>query len=132
MKKFITYLILFFICHSAECQENKRLLLIDSLFSYICKSEILHPDIVFDQAMFETGWLKPGFLMKRNNLFGFRSKEYLKFNSWKDCVDYYKKWQIKYYKNPNENYYDFLLRIKYATSEYSNHLKKMKSKRSCR
>jgi hypothetical protein len=104
----------------------------DSVFNYICATGIKHPNIVMKQAIVETGWFKTKFLMSRNNLFGFRSKNYLKFNNWKESVEYYKKWQDKRYTNPNEDYYKFLVRIKYATTNvYTSYLKKIKYNKSC-
>jgi flagellum-specific peptidoglycan hydrolase FlgJ len=104
---------------------------VDSVFNYICKSGIKHPEIVIKQAVLETGWFKSPFLMSRNNIFAFRTKKYLRFDNWKACVDYYKNWQDRKYKDTTENYYDFLVRIKYATPEYPKHLKKIKLSKSC-
>lgn len=104
---------------------------VDSVFNYICKSGIKHPEIVIKQAVLETGWFKSPFLMSRNNIFAFRTKKYLRFDNWKACVDYYKNWQDRKYKDTTENYYAFLVRIKYATPEYPKHLKKIKLSKSC-
>ena len=53
------------------------------------------------------------------------------FDSWQDCIEYYKRWQDDRYKNPKENYYTFLVRIKYArTIEYVKELKRISLKRS--
>ncbi len=111
--------------------QDSRGLLMDSVFNYICLSKIVHKDIVMKQVIWETGWLKGEFLMSRNNLFGFRHKEYLKFSNWKESVDYYEKWQAKYYTNPNENYFDFLVRIRYSNSRYPGHLKSIKYSKTC-
>ena len=83
------------------------------------------------QAIFETGWFKSDFLMSRNNLFGFRHKNYLTFKNWRESVEYYKKWQEKRYTDPKEDYYDFLIRIKYGTPAYPTHLKKLRFTRKC-
>ena len=104
---------------------------IDSIFNYICQKGIIHPEIVIKQAVLETGWFKSPFLMSRNNIFAFRHKKYLHFKSWKDCVDYYKTWQEKRYKDTTEDYYKFLVRIKYATPQYPAHLKKIKLEMIC-
>ena len=66
--------------------------------------------------------------MKRNNLFAFRiTEEYMKFASWKESVEYYKRWQGRHYNNPAENYYVFLKRIKYSESDnYLDVLRKIK------
>jgi len=104
----------------------------DSVFNYICEVGIKHPNIVMRQAIVETGWFKSNFLMSRNNLFGFRAKNYLIFKTWKESVVYYKNWQEKRYTNMNEDYYTFLVRIKYATaSGYTAYLKKIKFNKNC-
>lgn len=45
----------------------------DSVYAYILKADIKHPEIVLRQAILETGWFQSKHLMKRNNLFAFRS-----------------------------------------------------------
>ncbi|MDA0315780.1 MAG: glucosaminidase domain-containing protein [Bacteroidetes bacterium] len=116
---------------AVPAEQDVRLALLDSIFNYICASEILHKDIVIKQVIWETGWLKGQYLMSRNNLFGFRVKEYLRFSSWQESVDYYQKWQKTYYRDPKENYYQFLLRINYSNSRYPGHLKSVKYLKSC-
>jgi hypothetical protein len=111
--------------------KDSRTLLMDSVLNYICLSKIVQKDIVMKQVIWETGWLKGEFLMSRNNLFGFRYKEYLRFSNWKESVDYYEKWQAKYYTNPEENYFDFLVRIRYSNSRYPGHLKSIKYSKTC-
>lgn len=92
-----------------------------NLYQKIIDYEFEHPKIIFSQVMLETGNLKR---IKNNNLFGFRSTNYLKFDSWEDCIIYAKKWQDKKYVTGN--YYDFLKRIKYAEdSLYICKIKKM-------
>lgn len=109
---------------SVSANTNKKI--IEEVFDALCSSGIRNPEIVMRQVILETGWLKSPFLMKRNNLFGFRSKEYLRFEDWRESVTYYLKWQKKYYLNSNENYYDFLKRIKYAQAKnYIDVLKKI-------
>jgi uncharacterized FlgJ-related protein len=111
--------------------QTKNSALIDSIACYICASEIAHKEIVMHQAMLESGWATSKFLMSRQNLFGFRSKKYLSFTHWKESVDYYSRWQSKRYTNPNEDYYQFLERIKYGAPGYSAKLKKMKYSLKC-
>jgi hypothetical protein len=125
----IFFLFLLLISFSGQAQKTS---FADSVFSYICEVGIQHPNIVMKQAIVETGWFKTKFLMSRNNLFGFRAKNYLYFKNWKESVVYYKNWQDKRYTNKNEDYYAFLVRIKYASAPgYTNYLKKMKYNRSC-
>jgi uncharacterized FlgJ-related protein len=100
------------------------------VYQYIKCSGILHPEIVIKQAIWETGWFKSKHVLEKNNIFGFRySKKYMSFESWKSCVDYYKNWQLRKYTNLEEDYYAFLIRIKYATStKYINSLKSIQVK----
>lgn len=92
-----------------------------NLYQKIIDYEFEHPKIVFSQVMWETGNLTR---IKNNNLFGFRSTKYLKFDSWEDCIIYAKKWQDKRYITGN--YYDFLERINFAEdSLYISKIKKM-------
>ena len=104
----------------------------DSVYAYILASDIKHPEIVLRQAILETGWFQSKHLMKRNNLFAFRStKKYMWFNTWQQSIEYYKRWQLENYTNPDENYYSFLVRIKYArTPDYIKTLKRISLKRS--
>jgi hypothetical protein len=131
--KFILIIGIFMLIVSVRlnAQRPANLILLDSVFDYVCEKKIQHSNIVMRQIILETGWLKSKFLMSKNNIFGFRYKKYLSFNSWRDCVDYYKKWQDKHYKDPNEDYYKFLLRIKYAVSNYPKNLKKINFNKSC-
>ncbi|MBM3455128.1 MAG: hypothetical protein FJX80_08265 [Bacteroidetes bacterium] len=114
-----------------EKTQDSEILLMDSVLKYICLSKIVHKDIVMKQVIWETGWLKGEFLMSRNNLFGFRYKEYLRFSTWKESVDYYESWQAKYYTNPEEDYYQFLVRMRYSNSRYPGHLKSIKYSKTC-
>ena len=83
---------------------------------------------VMAQATYESGW----FACKKcswqnNNMFGFKgqSGNYLRFDTWQDCVVYYAKWQKVRYpkykaKYPNGNYLGFLKWCKYATGDDYN------------
>ena len=52
------------------------------------------------------------------------------FDSWQESVEYYKRWQNDNYTNPKENYYGFLLRVRYArTPDYVRVLKQIKLSR---
>lgn len=112
----------------ATVSNNKDTVTVLDVYRYIKCSGILYPEIVLRQAVWETGWFKSKHSLQKNNLFGFRySKKYMSFDSWKACVDYYKGWQLRKYTNPDEDYYKFLIRIKYATSQkYISSLKSLK------
>jgi len=104
----------------------------DSVYAYILATDIKHPEIVLKQAILETGWFTSKLLMKRNNLFAFRStKKYMRFETWQKSVEYYKRWQNDNYTNPKENYYTFLRRKKYARNpDYVKTLKRISLKRN--
>jgi flagellum-specific peptidoglycan hydrolase FlgJ len=101
---------------------------IDSIFNYICESGVHYPEVVMRQVILETGWLKNKYLMQKNNLFAFRHrKAYMEFDTWQESIDYYRGWQDRHFKHQEEDYYAFLLRIKYASSpRYVQTLKKIK------
>lgn len=87
---------------------------------------IHHPDIVYAQAILETGHFKSVGCLKHNNLFGLynsRAKRYHRFEHWTESVVAYKKWIQRRYKPP-ANYYTFLKRIHYASDE--NYISKLK------
>ncbi len=128
--KIIILISFFFLVSNISIKAQKTVFL-DSVINYMCEKNIMHSDVVIKQAILETGWFKAPFLMSRNNLFGFRKINYLKFETWKACVDYYKVWQDKHYTNSKEDYYHFLVRIKYATDQYPYHLKKINCNRRC-
>jgi len=105
----------------------------EKVFSYICEMEIMHPHIVMQQAIIETGGFRAEKLLAKNNLFGFkRQGKVIIFNHWKESVEFYKEWQSKRYTNPNEDYYAFLKRVRYATNpRYKQHLRGTGFTRSC-
>lgn len=90
--------------------------------------DIHHPEIVYAQAILETGYFKSQGCLTDNNLFGLYSskhKRYHKFNHWTLSVIKYKEWVQKRYKPP-EDYYHFLQRIGYAEDpQYVNKLRKI-------
>jgi len=84
------------------------------VYDEIVKSEILFPEIVFAQAILETGHFKcQNCSLKDNNIFGFWYKgSYIKYDSWQECVSYYARWQKRHYKGGD--YYEFLEKRGYA------------------
>ena len=132
MKLFFIIAILFFTLYKTYPQKKIDFVFIDSVFNYICEKNIQYADIVIKQSILETGWMRGKFLMLKNNLFGFKNrKHYLKFNNWKESVDFYKGWQDRNFKNNEESYYKFLRRIKYGRKYYISLLKKIKYDRVC-
>ena len=65
---------------------------------------VKHPDIVYAQAVLETGYFKSGLCNNSNNLFGLynsKKKKYYTFNHWKDCIVAYKEMVQYKYKGDN-------------------------------
>lgn len=90
-----------------------------------------HKDIVYAQAVLETGHFKSNVCLNYNNLFGLydsKNKDYYKFNHWAESIVAYKEWIQKKYQPPN-NYYAFLEEINYASDkEYVSILKSIVNK----
>ena len=122
IKKRFSFVFLLFLLNvmpaSLAAQQPPKTPSVQEVYTYIVCSDIKFPDIVLRQAIWETGWFKSKHMIHKNNLFGFRhSKEYMNFKNWKECVDYYKSWQLRQYTREGEDYYAFLVRIKYAQSK---------------
>ena len=87
-----------------------------------------YKDIVYAQAVLETGHFTSRVCLEYNNLFGLydsKNKDYYKFNHWSESVVAYKEWIQKKYQPPN-NYYAFLEEINYAEEKnYTRILKEI-------
>lgn len=98
--------------------------------------EVKHPQIVYAQAILETGHFKSDLCLNGNNLFGlYNSKEHrhYTFDHWKDCVIAYKEMVQYKYKGDNDkppnDYYKFLSDIRYAEDvQYIQKLKDIVSR----
>lgn len=89
----------------------------DGILEALEYHNILYPEIVYAQAILETGHFKSVGCVEHNNLFGLynsKTNQYHKFDHWEESVIAYKNW-IQYRYKPPEDYYDFLQRINYAT-----------------
>lgn len=87
--------------------------LMDALEYY----NIPHKDIVYAQAILETGHFNSKNCTQGNNLFGLydsRAGRYMSFGHWVKSVELYKKCFSDKYTNPEEDYYEFLKRHHYA------------------
>lgn len=83
--------------------------------------KIHHKEIVYAQAILETGWFKS--INHHNNLFGLRGKHYYTYKHWSESIKAYKEKIQSRYKQ-GEDYYQFLIRIRYASNpNYINVLK---------
>lgn len=85
-----------------------------------------HKDIVYAQAVLETGHFKSKACLKYNNLFGLydsKNHRYYTFDHWAESVVAYLDYVQYRYKPPND-YYKFLSDIGYAKDpNYINKLK---------
>nr|DAI45433.1 MAG TPA: Mannosyl-glycoprotein endo-beta-N-acetylglucosaminidase [Bacteriophage sp.] len=98
----------------------------EGLWEALIYYDIKHPEIVYSQALLETGHFKSKGCTRDNNLFGLynsRKKRYCEFSHWAESVKAYKDWVQYRYKSPND-YYEFLQRIGYA--EDPNYITKLK------
>lgn len=89
----------------------------DGLWEALHYYNIKCPEIVYAQAVLETGHFKSQGCLKDNNLFGLynsRRGEYYRFNHWSESVVAYRNKIQRRYKPPND-YYKFLERINYAS-----------------
>lgn len=85
-------------------------------------------DIIYAQAILETGNFKSKHCIKNNNLFGlYNSKKhkYYYFNHWTESVIAYNKWIYSKYKH-NTNYYTFLEKLGYCGSNKKKYTKILK------
>lgn len=98
----------------------------DSLIVYIERLGIKHPDIVYAQAILETGEFTSPIFRENNNLFGMKYVKDFKsryprpttaigsqfghavYNNWRLSVDDYQLWQDMFKKTPIESESDYL------------------------
>lgn len=87
------------------------------LYLALVHYEVKHPKAVLAQAKLESGNYTSKHCRTKNNFLGLynsRKKEYFSFSHWTACIQGYKD-MIEYKMKDGEDYYDFLVRIKYAS-----------------
>lgn len=87
---------------------------------------IQYPEIVYAQALLETGHFKSKLCTQYNNLFGLynsRTRSYYRFDNWWDSVIAYRD-KVQYKYKGNTDYYTFLVKLPYATDP--NYIRKIK------
>lgn len=87
---------------------------------------IQYPQIVYAQALLETGHFKSKLCTQYNNLFGLynsRIRSYYRFDNWWDSVIAYRD-KVQYKYKGNIDYYTFLVKLPYATDP--NYIRKIK------
>lgn len=122
-------------------KDSSSVLSYQNLYDEIVRNGIDHPEIVFAQAILESGHFKSKVFRENRNLFGMkmpRSRKtlakkslngYAFYTSWKESVADYKLYQQSYLKGKSsskESYYSNLNK-RYASigGSYSSHLKKI-------
>lgn len=88
--------------------------------------EIQYPQIVYAQALLETGHFSSSVCKKYNNLFGLynsKIKDYYSFEHWSDSVKAYRDF-VQYKYKGNTDYYTFLVDLPYAMDP--NYIRKIK------
>ena len=107
-------------------EEPDNALLLEALKYY----NVQHPEIVYAQAVLETGHFRSKVCKEYNNLFGLydsKNGDYYRFNHWSESVVGYLNY-IQYKFHPPDDYYTFLQSIGYAEdSLYINKLKRLVS-----
>lgn len=103
----------------------------EGLWDALIYYDVKFPEIVYSQALLETGYFKSKGCTRDNNLFGLydsRKGRYHKFNHWTESVVKYKEW-VQYRYKPPSDYYEFLQRIHYAEDpKYITKLKQIVKK----
>lgn len=87
---------------------------------------VQYPQIVYAQALIETGHFKSKLCTQYNNLFGLynsRTRSYYKFDNWWDSVIAYRD-KVQYKYKGNTDYYTFLVNLPYAIDP--NYIRKIK------
>lgn len=116
-----------YICHKADTAALKATDFYnkspqEGLQDALIYFDVKHADIVYAQALLETGHFKSYNCLHRNNLFGLynsKTKSYYTFNHWTESVIAYKLWIQNRYKE-GEDYLLFLNRIGYAEEPLYN------------
>lgn len=88
--------------------------------------EIQYPEIVYAQALLETGHFSSSVCKNYNNLFGLynsKIRDYYSFKHWSDSVKAYRDF-VQYKYKGNTDYYTFLVKLPYATDP--NYIRKIK------
>lgn len=98
------------------------------IWSLILRAHLAYPDIVFRQALLETGSFTSELCVKHHNLFGIKQRDhYAHFQNDESCVEFYATHIALRYKGGS--YYNFLKKIGYATDRrYIAKLKALKVK----
>lgn len=109
------------------------------VFDEIVKAGILYPEIVYAQAVLESGAFKSKLANLNNNLFGMRmpmqrrttaigkSRGYSIYKNWKQSVADYKLWQNNLFKKKVMSLYEYKKYLNSRYSESKNYTAKLNS-----
>lgn len=117
MKQILLIIITFFAvtCHAQT---------IEQVAKELVRQGVPHSRIVLAQARLESGNFKSALYKRTNNPFGIKHNgKYAHYSDWRKAIADYKK-RISSRYNGKENYYRFLVRIKYA--EEKTYIQKIK------
>lgn len=113
----------------------------DSVFWEIISQDIEHPDIVYAQAILETGHFTSSLFQQNNNTFGMKlpkvrtttalgeKSNHAYYESWQSSVEDYKLWQDSFASGKTrEEYFAYLSRVYSQDAKYVSKLKNIISK----
>lgn len=116
---------LFFCASVSQLKAQKE----QDIYCYMVKIGVKHPEVVLKQAIYESGHFRSHIYQTKNNLFGFRNKRYITYDTWQSCVDYYKVWQNKHYTNDSLDYYRFIQRMNFSGKNRQRYVSQLKNTR---
>jgi len=89
----------------------------DSVYNYAKSIGICYPKICTSQAVHESANFTSYCYRTRNNCLGMKGKDgkYKVFASWKECIDFYKDWQLRKGHCSSYNCY-----LKYVSHNYAS------------
>lgn len=110
----------------------------EALWCYILEKNILHPEIVYAQAVLETGNFKSKIFRENHNLFGMKLAKvrptvatgerykHATYCHWTDSVDDYLLWQQMWQKTPIETEHQYFKLLDRLYAEDPNYIKVVK------
>jgi flagellum-specific peptidoglycan hydrolase FlgJ len=142
MKKRLLFIVLFIIVTTSTIKTEGKTIKLNNnqipkisyvnLYNTILSMDILYPDIVFAQAVLESGSFKSNLAILNNNIFGMKHPKirettaigegksgYAKYKTWIQSVEDYQHWQDFFLKDKEisrQEYLNLLGRI-YATDK---------------
>lgn len=139
MKYFVAFIFSYFTLSSngLERQIEKKELNKHVLVETLKQMEIQHIDVVFAQAILESGTFTSKIFRTKNNMFGMKvpgrrettainKKGYAAYSSWLDCVKDYKLYQNYVTKNKKVTRSQYIAIISRSYSETSDYMARLR------